>query len=1044
MIEEPLQLLDPAFRALMDHAADGIFVTDNSGGILDVSRSVETMLGYTRAELLGMNSRMLVHPEDRSENPALRQMAEGEVVMRTQRLQRKDGSYLLIEGNGTRLDNGRLFAIVRDVSVQKRQADRLQVLSDAAKAFAESSSDIARTARAVVRSTAEAIGDACVLRLATPDGVLEPVAAYHVNPDSNSFLDQLLETVPIRTDAGLNGQVFTTRRPLLVGDWSHDPASPSVHAGYESYVDRVGIQSLVMVPVLMHGNAIGTLTLVRDRGGAAYTLEDQQLLEELAERAAISIENARLLEEARSSREQHVLLAESLPQLVWMTAADGTIEYLNQNWIDYTGFGIDETSVRGWPYFLPPEDVDLATKAWIEALENGGSYEIEYRLKSASGEYRWFLARGVPQKNARSEIVRWFGTCTDIHDRKLHEQEIRRLNAELELRITEFQTLFDAIPVGISIADDPHCMRIRHNPTLSRWLNVPEGPNTASGAPGWENLPYRVFKEDGTQYRPDELPMQRAMATKSDVRDWEGVIVREDGTQIHLLGYASPIYDDQGEVESCLGTYVDISQPKTVAQKLALSEERNRRIVETAQEGIWIIDADQMNVFVNDRMGEMLGYEPVEMIGKPAFEFMTEEGRKIVTEQLGLRRQGMRSQYDSSFVRKDGSTLWVILSTTPLFDSRGNYTGAMAMMTDITERRLAEEALRVSENRYRTMIEQSPLSTQIFDPDGRTIQVNAAWERLWGVTLKDIEGYNILRDAQLEERGILFLIEKGFAGQALSLPAIRYDPNETIPNKTVYEDAVRWTRAFIYPVKDDKGAIREVVLIHEDITDRMRAETALRDRQVEVESLNQRLQLAMAETHHRVKNNLQVISALVDMNVMRDEQFIPTEEFRRLGQHVRSLAALHDLLTGHAKSDPFITHLSTREALEKLRPLIEQAYKGRPVRFNIEETRLPLKQGSALAMLVNELVSNAMKHGAGTVDVKLTVEDDASLLFVSDDGPGFPDGFSAQEAANTGLELVESLVRWDLHGAIEYGNRPEGGARVAVRIPLNAPLQSGK
>ena len=138
------------------------------------------------------------------------------------------------------------------------------------------------------------------------------------------------------------------------------------------------------------------------------------------------------------------------------------------------------------------------------------------------------------------------------------------------------------------------------------------------------------------------------------------------------------------------------------------------------------------------------------------------------------------------------------------------------------ERRRAEEELKISETRFRLMIEQSPLSTQIFSPDGRTLRVNRAWERLWGVTLDQIPGYNVLRDPQLIEKGLMPYIEEGFAGRAAAIPPVKYEPEETIPD--VSGVTHRWVRAFIYPVKDAGGNVQEVVLVHEDITERMQAD----------------------------------------------------------------------------------------------------------------------------------------------------------------------------------------------------------------------------
>jgi PAS domain S-box-containing protein len=137
------------------------------------------------------------------------------------------------------------------------------------------------------------------------------------------------------------------------------------------------------------------------------------------------------------------------------------------------------------------------------------------------------------------------------------------------------------------------------------------------------------------------------------------------------------------------------------------------------------------------------------------------------------------------------------------------------------------DAARTQEVRFRTIFEQAPVSTQVFSTDGRTVAVNAAWEKLWGVTLAQLGEYNILDDQQLVEKGIMPFIRRGFAGEATAIPAIKYEPDKTIaiPGAVPY----RWVRAWIYPVRDEHGEISEVVLTHEDITEQRHAEEALRE-----------------------------------------------------------------------------------------------------------------------------------------------------------------------------------------------------------------------
>jgi PAS domain S-box-containing protein len=143
------------------------------------------------------------------------------------------------------------------------------------------------------------------------------------------------------------------------------------------------------------------------------------------------------------------------------------------------------------------------------------------------------------------------------------------------------------------------------------------------------------------------------------------------------------------------------------------------------------------------------------------------------------------------------------------------------------EAEATRQTIQLSEIRHRTMIEQSPLSIQILSPDGTTLQVNKAWENLWGVTLDQIDGYNMLKDEQLKKLGIMPYIQKGFSGKSTIIPAVKYEPEKTIKNIT--HVSARFVRAFIYPVKDEKGKVQEVVLIHEDITQQRQNEQKLKE-----------------------------------------------------------------------------------------------------------------------------------------------------------------------------------------------------------------------
>ena len=243
----------------------------------------------------------------------------------------------------------------------------------------------------------------------------------------------------------------------------------------------------------------------------------------------------------------------------------------------------------------------------------------------------------------------------------------------------------------------------------------------------------------------------------------------------------------------------------------------------------------------------------------------------------------------------------------------------------------------------------------------------------------------------------------------------------------------RSTSARGVPLLDEQGNVREWIGTNTDITERVQ-------HMEEIENLNARLRRSIQETHHRVKNNLQIISALAELQTEEGEDTVPVTAVKRIGQHTRSLAAIHDLLTQEAKANVEADSISAKAALDKLIPLLKATTGGRPLRYQVDDFRLPVREGASLALLVSELVSNAVKHGRDEIEVTLTIEGVTARLEVCDDGPGFPPGFDWRKAANTGLGLIDSTGRHDLRGSISYENRSEGGARVVVRFPIPQPI----
>ncbi|MBD2537334.1 diguanylate cyclase [Coleofasciculus sp. FACHB-SPT36] len=146
-------------------------------------------------------------------------------------------------------------------------------------------------------------------------------------------------------------------------------------------------------------------------------------------------------------------------------------------------------------------------------------------------------------------------------------------------------------------------------------------------------------------------------------------------------------------IGSLANSIASLTERKQAEQALRENEARYRRIVETTVEGIWVLDPEGNTAFVNNQMAQMLGLTAAQMLGKPLFAFMDDEGCAIAEALIERRRQGIKEQHDFKFCRQDGSALWAIVSTNPIFDQAGKYAGVLGMVTDITQRKATEEAL---------------------------------------------------------------------------------------------------------------------------------------------------------------------------------------------------------------------------------------------------------------------------------------------------------------------------------------------------------------
>jgi PAS domain S-box-containing protein len=266
-----------------------------------------------------------------------------------------------------------------------------------------------------------------------------------------------------------------------------------------------------------------------------------------------------------------------------------------------------------------------------------------------------------------------------------------------------------------------------------------------------------------------------------------------------------------------------IKSKQQAEEALRISEEKYRSLVENINDVIYSLDERGVITYISPAIEKISGYPPSQITGQPFTGFIVKNDLPGVMQAFEASRKGTITSFPFRVVTKSGEQRWLSSSSYPAF-TNGEFSGVQGVLSDITERRQAEDALRDSEERFRTMIDQSPLSIEIMSPDGRTLQVNPAFVKLWGVTLEDLKDYNMLKDEQLISLGIMPYIQRGFSGEAVAYPPLEYDGV-----KTLGHGDKRWVQGSIYPVRDTAGTIRNVILVHEDISEQKKAEEALRE-----------------------------------------------------------------------------------------------------------------------------------------------------------------------------------------------------------------------
>jgi PAS domain S-box-containing protein len=421
--DRALRESEERFRTLANSAPVLIWVNDPDGTIF-VNQSYLDFLGVQRSAVLGFGWAGHVHPDDREDYlKAYHDATERQAPFEARfRFRRHDGQYRWMKSVGVpRMSGDRLAGYVGstvDITdvleaehALRQSFDRLRViytLSDAV-ARAESPGEINRLA---VDGVIEALGvDRASLLLFDESGVMRFRAWRGLSDAYRAAVEGHSPWTPEDVDP----------EPVMIPDIS---GAEGLGALRERILAE-GVGALAFIPLTSPGRLLGKLMLYSNRP-RRFAPEELRLAQTIAGHVALAIDRGQAAEALRESEERFRALADNIAQLAWMADASGSAVWYNQRWFDYTGMTQERALADGWREAHHPDHLDRVAAGYLQHVQAGEAWEDTFPLRGADGHYRWFLSRAVPIRDANGEVVRWFGTNTDITDvREAHEERMK-------------------------------------------------------------------------------------------------------------------------------------------------------------------------------------------------------------------------------------------------------------------------------------------------------------------------------------------------------------------------------------------------------------------------------------------------------------------------------------------------------------------------------------------------------------------------------------------------------------------------------------------
>jgi PAS domain S-box-containing protein len=407
-------------------------------------------------------------------------------------------------------------------------------------------------------------------------------------------------------------------------------------------------------------------------------------------------ESRRGVEALRRSEQRLRDVIDTIPTMAWTALPDGSIDFVSRSWLEYTGFSMEDWLGKGWKTVALPEDLDETAKKWQRALESGEPYECEVRTRTANGSYRWCLSRAIPLRDESGKIVQWYGTNTDIDERKKAEEKLQRSEAFLAQ--------------GQSIS---------HTGSF--------GWNFVSRETYWSDETYQIYECDRTakpafrltlpRIHPDDRDLvlqtvDRATNEKANF-DIEHRLLMPDGRVKHLHVLARAVKTSSGNPE-LVGAVTDVTAAKQAEEKIRQSERELRQLLDLTPLHITEFAPDGSLLYDNQASLDYHGLTLEEWQSADLNRLLyPEDAERWTRERPGKFQGGSPYEFEARLRRRDAQYRWFLFRLNPMLDEQGRPKRWYAAATDIEDRKQAEQRLQNQNVALREEIDKASMFEEI-------------------------------------------------------------------------------------------------------------------------------------------------------------------------------------------------------------------------------------------------------------------------------------------------------------------------------------------